>query len=40
MNETLQWLIGISATLVTLAIIFSIVAPFFLPRGAETLAAG
>ncbi len=32
MSRTLQWIIGIAVVLMVVAIIFSIIAPFFFPR--------
>ncbi|MBI4771058.1 MAG: hypothetical protein HY784_11785, partial [Chloroflexi bacterium] len=36
MSKALQWIIGICAVLLVLAIVFSIVAPFFIPGQAYT----
>ncbi len=32
MSKTLQWIVGVSVGLIALAIVFSLVAPFFLPQ--------
>ena len=35
MSKTLQWTLGLCAVLITLAIVFSMVYPFFAPQSAQ-----